>query len=675
MNNSILFVAVIFLLSLLIPVDLDARAGGGGSYRSSGSSSSSSSSRSSYSGSSSSSYRSSSSSSYRSSSGSRSSSSSSYRPSKPSYLTIRSFDSVERVLNFQAPGKLVLREKLTAKIPRLSDEPGYELDFSGPQEPWKIDSVRETTGVFDSVREAHHSILTGPKKNAAGTKQLEFFSMASYAATPTLSGSTLVFTSNALCLNAAKCKIELSGLSPLDRVELSYRDATKGIKEVTTKNFDNVSLQGVYALTIRFAGNHHKSAAQAAWQKAECQFETETHLRMDSSGILSHSENILNPKDTAYICYTLHLSFSTEQFLLKNVKHLLYADSSPLELRLRGNIREFGYEALGAIASGSADAAELTIPLPALYLSTDNYPQISARNITTRKHIFVQTPPDVVASFKLFACENSEENIFPYIWEPPCKTVRPLSFHESRQDNRITLTPDEAQTQKTWLLIGSIQKGAFASPNILTKLQFAFGNYHTIGDYPRWVFWFYFSSIVVGIILAIFIFRYLALRKRRILSQNAENARQTNAERIEDFVTREIQKHDPAFDIEAFKARGRTIAEKIQSAWCAGDMSSCRRYLSQGVYNRFRTQLKIMREIEKKQNAMADFSPSAYVRSGPYDAIAVRLDAKARDTMLDATINPTDALAMAKRAPLTRFSEDYTFMRRHDAQTTQKENA
>jgi hypothetical protein len=139
-------------------------------------------------------------------------------------------------------------------------------------------------------------------------------------------------------------------------------------------------------------------------------------------------------------------------------------------------------------------------------------------------------------------------------------------------------------------------------------------------------------------------------------------------------ITAAIRRDDPDFTPEAFLGRATEIFYRLQAAWSDGDMSPMRNYLSQGVYNRYRIQLEIMRDVEGVKNVMSDISVTAtgmagHSDFGAYQTIHVTISASARDATVSAGVSPEEvarALSSAHPAP---FTEIYSFTRKRGART------
>jgi hypothetical protein len=139
-------------------------------------------------------------------------------------------------------------------------------------------------------------------------------------------------------------------------------------------------------------------------------------------------------------------------------------------------------------------------------------------------------------------------------------------------------------------------------------------------------------------------------------------------------VLEEIKKGDPEFSPDQFMQKAQTIAGRIQQAWSDGDMMPVRNFVSQGVFNRFRLQMELMREEEGVINVMSDFkvmkvTVMALSYSKSYQTLHAVIYAAAKDVTLPASASDAEkqnALAQASKEP---FSEVYSFTRKLGAIT------
>ncbi len=536
-----------------------------------------------------------------------------------------------------------------------------------PNVPWQLQSAAADLTQMKSARQTTEAIYFKLAAVPAGDTTLSFTSVLSIAAVPTRAGALVHM--EPLCRGAADCHLKFTGLSAEDAIEVQYANpdakplVLPGVTELTAE-----TLKGVTTLRISLNGATHRAAAWKAWNAASLMSRLETTIRLDKDAVAHISENISYLKPMAGVQMRFPLGISADRVYLlgrlAGIRKGYFSEYTDPHFVLTDNATRLSYSVLHAWLSDAHSKQTVILPLPALTGRYVANTQTSPTFITDRNKITVETPEGVKLSGKIFDCETESGGT--------CSKLSPVKTTLTREGNKIVLVPDEAQVRGLWLFIGEIEEGRIADPGFLTRIRFGFSHYHTFGKYPRWVFWFYFLSIVGGLVALIVFFSWRGRMKHARLERQKSHDREVSA-------ISAIRKRDPAFDAEAFKTRGRLIAEKIQHAWSAGDMRECRRYLSQGVYNRFRTQLKIMREHEKRQNAMADFKIRAFhivahQLSGPFDAIVVRLDAEARDVMVDAALTQAEAAQAAHKAPCNSFVEYYTFMRRSNAKTSVQES-
>src|SRR6185369_223437 len=67
-----------------------------------------------------------------------------------------------------------------------------------------------------------------------------------------------------------------------------------------------------------------------------------------------------------------------------------------------------------------------------------------------------------------------------------------------------------------------------------------------------------------------------------------------------------LMRQDPSFNGSAFAERVARVMKLVNDAWCAGNMGPARRFISDGIYVRFQTQLRLLK-AQGKRNAMADW--------------------------------------------------------------------
>lgn len=289
---------------------------------------------------------------------------------------------------------------------------------------------------------------------------------------------------------------------------------------------------------------------------------------------------------------------------------------------------------------------------------------------TQYKNITLELPSDQKVLAEAYLCKDNWE------YNSSCEVEKKLLSEFKQNGNKAELTLLEPVMQREMIVRVYTPTGYLQDTGALTLFGYQLRHYWKYGHKPGWL---HLTFILLYLLLFVAAITLIV----KLISRAKEKARvakeQKQLQATETAALKEIMAKDPKFDLEAFRARGKAIATHIQHSWCAGDMRDCRRYLSQGVYNRFRLQLKIMREIEKRKNVMVDFEIRrfyvlAHNRSGDYDCLTVRMEAAARDIMVKVGRPDDDAQKAAAKAPLNAFVEFYSFMRKRDAQTEHSES-
>jgi hypothetical protein len=134
-----------------------------------------------------------------------------------------------------------------------------------------------------------------------------------------------------------------------------------------------------------------------------------------------------------------------------------------------------------------------------------------------------------------------------------------------------------------------------------------------------------------------------------------------------------LRAQDPAFDGAAFAERAKSVMAKVNEAWVAGAMGPARRHISDGVYVRFQTQLQLLK-VQGLRNAMADWSVVGCElltaeSDAKWDAVHVKMVGQARDADVPASLSAPQAAEKAKHAPLVRYEEVWSFLRRRGSKS------
>jgi Tim44-like domain len=129
-----------------------------------------------------------------------------------------------------------------------------------------------------------------------------------------------------------------------------------------------------------------------------------------------------------------------------------------------------------------------------------------------------------------------------------------------------------------------------------------------------------------------------------------------------------LRTQDAAFDDAAFAERAKGVMAKVNEAWVNGNMGPARRFISDGVYVRFQAQLGLLK-AQGLRNAMADWSVVgcellAAESDAKWDTVHVKMVGQARDADVPANLPTAQAIDKAKRAPLVRYEEVWSFLRK-----------
>lgn len=181
----------------------------------------------------------------------------------------------------------------------------------------------------------------------------------------------------------------------------------------------------------------------------------------------------------------------------------------------------------------------------------------------------------------------------------------------------------------------------------------------------------------VGVLFILWLIWFIAGRKKRKSLKKEKEAQKEQAQ-IQEFIN-SIKAKDPGFNYDSFLKRVQKTAEKVQLAWGQNNMNLARLYVSQGIYNRFRTQLELMRTQENLINPMSDIkvmqvTPFHYETSGEYQTLHIEIKIKAKDAFMKADSSESQIQEKLAATKSSTFSEIYSFTRKQSAKTQQGRN-
>lgn len=130
-----------------------------------------------------------------------------------------------------------------------------------------------------------------------------------------------------------------------------------------------------------------------------------------------------------------------------------------------------------------------------------------------------------------------------------------------------------------------------------------------------------------------------------------------------------IQTRDPDFSKDKFKQQASSAFFRIQAAWSNQDMKPVRHFVSDGIFERFSLQLKMMKECGLK-NSLSDVdifdTQIVSVNSGRFfDAVNIQISASGTES----NINLANGKLLDGSDRDSVFTEYWTFLRRPGAKT------
>ncbi|MCK5268986.1 MAG: TIM44-like domain-containing protein [Spirochaetes bacterium] len=168
------------------------------------------------------------------------------------------------------------------------------------------------------------------------------------------------------------------------------------------------------------------------------------------------------------------------------------------------------------------------------------------------------------------------------------------------------------------------------------------------------------NFIVVGIIIVIALIIRKKAKQRTVLNNLPSGGAPKTIKGYDKFT-----KNNPAFNEEEFKKKVKTAFIQIQEGWQNKDISKVRKFMSDGIYQRFNTQFKMM-DILKQKNTIEKLEvKNIYLdkveTDGSYDIIHVAIHASIVDKFiseLDSSLNSGGS---------EEFVEYWSFLRKRGA--------
>ncbi|MFH0893191.1 MAG: Tim44-like domain-containing protein, partial [Bacteroidota bacterium] len=125
---------------------------------------------------------------------------------------------------------------------------------------------------------------------------------------------------------------------------------------------------------------------------------------------------------------------------------------------------------------------------------------------------------------------------------------------------------------------------------------------------------------------------------------------------------------NPDFKLDEFKKKVETAFTKVQDAWSKQDLGPVRRFMSDGVYQRFNTQFIMMKLLDQKDIVeglkVLSVSCSKFYSDGNFDVIDVAIQANIKDKFI------SEKYPNLNQSYLEEFVEYWSFIRKKNATKT-----
>jgi predicted lipid-binding transport protein (Tim44 family) len=148
------------------------------------------------------------------------------------------------------------------------------------------------------------------------------------------------------------------------------------------------------------------------------------------------------------------------------------------------------------------------------------------------------------------------------------------------------------------------------------------------------------SPVVGFIIFVIILIVVINAAKKKNLSNNFQMLGPKPLNKVSGYD--DFLKNNPDFNIDEFYGKVKKAFTEVQAAWGKGDIQSVRRFISDGVYQRFNTQLKMMAVLKQKDIISNIAVENTYIdrseTDGAYDILHVGIRAGMSDQFVCATM-------------------------------------
>lgn len=174
----------------------------------------------------------------------------------------------------------------------------------------------------------------------------------------------------------------------------------------------------------------------------------------------------------------------------------------------------------------------------------------------------------------------------------------------------------------------------------------------------------YYGNVIVifPVSLLLIIFGILYFRKK-----SKEN-RQKSLEKKQQKEAKLVKIFDNKFSIDGFKEKVNKTYIYLTKAWLSEDMKPARKFVTSGLYNRYRVQLELMKNENirntMKNERILDLTLVASEKTNSLETIHVKLKAEARDKNVSRDLTQSEQEDILSSSPIESYVEIWSFLRK-----------
>lgn len=167
------------------------------------------------------------------------------------------------------------------------------------------------------------------------------------------------------------------------------------------------------------------------------------------------------------------------------------------------------------------------------------------------------------------------------------------------------------------------------------------------------------------VVIALLLIGFWLIKKKAKQTSGLNRIPVVEATKTDSGSYQQFKATNPTFDEARFKAKASQAFTEIQQAWEAQDLSKVRKWISDGVYQRFTTQFAMMKLLEQKNILKGVQVKNLYIADvetdGNYDILHVAMHAQIHDEFVSAKYKNLNS------GGLEEFVEFWSFIKKRGA--------